>query len=71
MLHGQRNHHDRIFGALAFVNAGGVGQADLVELVEFVLDQPAVILAAELTTVTKSRWPLTFTRSTQKPVASL
>src|SRR5256885_15964214 len=32
---------------------------------------PGVIVAAVPTTVTRSRWPRTLTRSTQKPVSSL
>src|SRR5881409_2023253 len=35
------------------------------------LYSPGVMVGAVPTTVTRSRWPRTFTRSTQKPVSSL
>jgi hypothetical protein len=38
MLHGQRDHHGRELGSLAFVDRDGIGEHDLVEFVEIVGD---------------------------------
>src|SRR5688572_15124542 len=43
----------------------------LTQVPEAWTNSPALIVAAALTTVTRSRWPRTLTRSTQKPFSAL